>query len=280
MHTPYWNLNLAFVLKNFLFNAGLPILLLFFVSFSIWKAKISLLSKRIFFFSFIFLTLSSYKNTPEFLLSFLLNKNEKEFEKTYSPNNPNSIVQIPTCIDDASAIVVLSGGISQTLAPQPYSLTRLQGLTVFLNKTENNHHWKTNKTPIIFSGGLTESNVSISEANVLNTYAKYLYGEKFSDFNIILEEKSKNTYQNAFYTAEIFQAYHIPKNILLLTNSFHMHRALKTFQAKGFVVCPVLVTSRDVYGRELFNFKNASKSALLFNEYFGIAGYLAKGWIR
>jgi uncharacterized SAM-binding protein YcdF (DUF218 family) len=55
--------------------------------------------------------------------------------------------------------------------------------------------------------------------------------------DIVLEEASRNTYENALNTAAILQERHV-KRIVLVTDAAHMYRASGCFRAQGIEVVP------------------------------------------
>jgi uncharacterized SAM-binding protein YcdF (DUF218 family) len=50
---------------------------------------------------------------------------------------------------------------------------------------------------------------------------------------ILFEKKSRNTYENAVYSAEILNKQFLNKKFLLITSAFHQRRALACFQKQG-----------------------------------------------
>jgi uncharacterized SAM-binding protein YcdF (DUF218 family) len=76
---------------------------------------------------------------------------------------------------------------------------------------------------IIFTGGATTH--SVSEAGVAKKYVV----EKFAlpVDQILLEEQSRTTEENAFYARELYKDI---ENILIVTDSFHVYRGEKVFE--------------------------------------------------
>lgn len=102
--------------------------------------------------------------------------------------------------------------------------------------------------------------------------------------DIITEEKSRNTYENAIYTKQILDT--LPhKNLLLVTSAMHMPRARACFTHAG-LSCDAFPT--DHYsGSRRFNFDNLfiPNARTLFNwnafihELFGLVSYKISGYI-
>ncbi|UOR07314.1 YdcF family protein [Hymenobacter aerilatus] len=84
---------------------------------------------------------------------------------------------------------------------------------------------------IIISGGLAGSHgTPESEAFELATLLR-LSG--VPDYDIILEEQSRNTYENARYTKELLSQYPEIKSLVLITSAFHQRRAQGCFHKVG-----------------------------------------------
>lgn len=83
---------------------------------------------------------------------------------------------------------------------------------------------------IIISGGSSKIfNNKIKEGDIVKNY---LIKIGINPNDIIIENKSRNTFENAFYTSQITN---IKENkILLITSSLHMLRAKMCFKKQGF----------------------------------------------
>ncbi|HSQ25815.1 MAG TPA: YdcF family protein [Anaerolineales bacterium] len=107
-----------------------------------------------------------------------------------------------------------------------------------------------------------------------------------------LEPDSRNTYENAAFSAKILKQNGIQK-ILLVTSAWHMQRAVKLFEAQGLDVVPApvdfSVTQRDWeffwqadWKTQLINLVPSAGSlswtTLMMKEYYGILVYELKGW--
>lgn len=64
---------------------------------------------------------------------------------------------------------------------------------------------------------------------------QYLKNIQVPDSDIIIENESKNTYENALFTKKILDSLHIPlSNIILVTSAYHLRRSLAVFYKQGF----------------------------------------------
>ncbi len=273
-----WNLELAQNLKDLFFGGGLPTIILFICFIAVVKSDLHKIIKILMTFSTIMFLFFCFHFTPNTLLNLLLNPKEKQVEKNY--NETHKLIYPSICAQNTNAIVILGGGVTYAHTPSESTLTRLLGLKELLQDKIFYEKWRKKQFPIIFTGGHTEPKIEESEAHLLKKYALFLMGETFSNLNTLTEDESKNTYQNALFTKEIFIKNNYPKNIILITNSAHMRRAQKTFIAQGFHVCSFSVSSNNLNGSGLFSFSNALKTNAILNEYFGIIGYFMKGWIK
>lgn len=276
-----WNFELISLAKEFAFNAGFFVTLLAICCLFLWIGIFYKLMKIFFTFVLSLFILACFQGTPNFLLNRLLSDEDKQLQQEFSSqkNHPLIANPLPDCVHDAKGIVLLGGGVFPAGYLSYSSQERLLGLVSLLKKSPEQKMWRKEKIPIVLSGGSPDKNSTTSEAQAIQKYALYIYGEGFKDFNTILDTESKNTYQNAAYSNRIFEKKDYPKDIILITNTFHMQRAQKAFQAQGFHVCPVSVASSNATGSGIFNFQNAIATTTLLNEYFGTLGYKIRGWL-
>lgn len=107
-----------------------------------------------------------------------------------------------------------------------------------------------------------------------------------------LEPNSRNTYENAVFSAKILKEKGIEK-ILLVTSAWHMQRAVNLFEAQGLQVIPAPVdfsiTQRDWESfwktdwrsQMIYLIPSAgslSLTTLMLKEYYGILVYELRGW--
>ena len=138
---------------------------------------------------------------------------------------------------DDLAIVVLAGGRIQ-LAPEYGNIDTVSSSSLQRIQYASWLHRKT-KLPILVAGG-SLTGESTPEAVLMNQ-------TMLSAFNIApkwIEYKSKNTAENAQYSAEILFKHDIAE-ILLVTHANHMHRAKAAFEKYGFkvIVAPTVFDS-------------------------------------
>ena len=86
-----------------------------------------------------------------------------------------------------------------------------------------------------------------SEAEAMR---QFMWDLGVPDQALVLENRSRNTSQNAEYSAEILAGQGIHR-ILLVTSAYHMPRAKGLFEAQGLEVVPV-ATDHEVLSRPLW----------------------------
>ena len=135
---------------------------------------------------------------------------------------------------------------------------------------------------LILSGGtiplLTES--EITEAVQMQSLA-FEYG--IAPEAILLEERSRNTYENAVFTRELLQERGLDR-VLLVTSASHMRRAVAVFRSQGVKIVPAptdvrIVSQRLSPGKFLPTLSGLEYSTIATKEYIGWAMYWLRGWI-
>ena len=138
---------------------------------------------------------------------------------------PHKMEEIPP----AAAIVIL-GGITRGIVPG----TGISDLDGGVDRLVHGARlFKAGKAPlIILSGGNAEGYQPESEA-----MAAILQIMGIPVNAMLLESKSRNTYQNALNTATLLNDRQISR-ILLVTSAYHMRRAAAVFEGMGISVIP------------------------------------------
>lgn len=165
------------------------------------------------------------------------------------------------------AIVVLGGGIKQSgqkVVLKNASLIRLRHAARLARETG---------LPVLLSGGGVVEEFAVSEAELMaeNLYADYRLDARW------LEKESRNTAENAINSYRILHQAHVQR-IILVTQAYHMPRALVQFEKQGFSVLPA---PTDFISGEselsVFDFIPSvdalKKSYLLAHEWLGFCWY-------
>jgi uncharacterized SAM-binding protein YcdF (DUF218 family) len=174
------------------------------------------------------------------------------------------------------AIVVLGGDVGIPNSPR---------VTSQLNGNRLIHAYRlyqAGKAPVILISG---GNVFPQEGLEPEAFYSRRLLEEFgvpSDA-ILVERDSRNTHENAVRTRKILGAIGIDR-ILLVTSSFHMKRAVLTFEKSGFDVIPSPSGISVVdYAQPRFldwwpSLGNLKRAQILIHEKIGLMVYRIRGW--
>ncbi|MCX7999084.1 MAG: YdcF family protein, partial [Leptospiraceae bacterium] len=186
---------------------------------------------------------------------------------------PVSIESLP----ETDVIVVLGGMIN----PLSY-YEKAELLSSADRLTDAAILWKKKKADfIIFSGG---SGILFQEDATESKHAKkILISLGIPKEKIILESKSRNTFENAIYVSKILEQRKW-KKVLLITSAFHMKRALGCFQKLGIDVIPYPTdyrTLQRVWNWDTFlpSIGALETSTIAIKEWLGILAYQWSGYL-
>jgi uncharacterized SAM-binding protein YcdF (DUF218 family) len=127
------------------------------------------------------------------------------------------------------------------------------------------------KAPLVLSGGQVTETTGV-EAEIAR---RILLETGIPADRILIENKSRNTTENARYTKKLLQKYHFRRPILV-TSAFHMPRAVKQFQKSGVKVlpCPTDYLTRPSYRFEWANLIPSAgamgETSVALKEYLGL----------
>jgi len=160
------------------------------------------------------------------------------------------------------AVVTLGGGVvkKDVLKANPGAFKR-EIYAVLLSKEH--------MLPLVFSGG-----GFAKEADYIKKDLDYINSVCGCDIKYHLEPKSFDTYQNAKFTAKLFEKLKLKKEIYLVTSAYHMKRAYLLFKNFGFKIItkPTDFRSSSINGFWDFFPKMGAleDSYLAIHEYFGL----------
>ncbi|OLF52166.1 YdcF family protein [Pseudomonas chlororaphis] len=126
--------------------------------------------------------------------------------------------------------------------------------------------------PILTSGGL--------HYGTPPTEAALMAESLLNDFDVTVhwqEGRSRTTWENAQFTAQVLEPQGV-KRVVLVTQAWHMQRAVWSFEQAGFTVVPAPVGFLGVdnarpLGGWMPEFKSIWQSGQLLNEAVGLVGY-------
>ena len=130
-----------------------------------------------------------------------------------------------------SSIILLGGFVSRDEAGNGHfnwATDRFSKATMLLEEGKATH--------LLFTGGNADINPDgFTEASFVKTELKRL---NIPDSSILLEDKARNTLENAAYSKVLLQKENLKPPYLLVTSAFHMRRALLIFKKAGMKVDP------------------------------------------
>ncbi|MDX2174579.1 MAG: YdcF family protein [Bacteroidota bacterium] len=144
-------------------------------------------------------------------------------------------------------------------------------------------YYKKRIDKIIFTGG--SGSIEFKDSYEAIYVKKYLLSINFPDSALIIESKSKNTYENAVFTKKIMDSLQMNGSYLLVTSGYHMPRSIAVFKKAGYKNITPYITNR-VSGKRRFTFDHLlipNVDALfslnfLIHEWIGFIIYKLKGY--
>jgi uncharacterized SAM-binding protein YcdF (DUF218 family) len=195
----------------------------------------------------------------------------------------------PAEIPTGEVIVLLGGGTEPAAYPRSGVEINGAGDRVFYAA----QLYKDGKAPLILLSGGEIAWLNDGSTSPAEDMAQILASLDVPKEAMLIEDRSRNTYENALYAKEILTEKGINK-ILLVTSAMHMPRSVALFEAQGFEVTPLPVDYSVVEDQltasqegglitKILNIvPNASNLALTTNalkEYLGTFIYQLQGWM-
>jgi uncharacterized SAM-binding protein YcdF (DUF218 family) len=180
---------------------------------------------------------------------------------------------------DAEAMVVLGGSV----LPVDAGRARAElGRSTFARCQYAIEFYRRSKPcPILVSGGKVDSDSSSPAVSIL--MRDFFLGQGVRPGDIIVEDRSLSSYENAVESARLLRAREIRK-VVLVTEATHMMRAKGVFRRQGVEVVPAPCNFRAAkFDWSLFDFLPSPKAALdlqdVLHEWIGLAWYRLQGRI-
>lgn len=180
--------------------------------------------------------------------------------------------------DDAGAIAILGGGI------RPADATRLRAELNEETIARCLHgaavYRRAKARPIIVCGGKISPGPSTPP--VAQLMRQFLRDQGVADDDIIVEDRSRTTYENAFECRGL-----LPERIgkvILVTDAVHMFRALRTFRKQGIPAVPSACHHEATqFEWSIWDFLPSAGAVRehqrTFHEWIGSAWYWVKGYL-
>ncbi|MEZ5639410.1 MAG: YdcF family protein [Burkholderiaceae bacterium] len=132
---------------------------------------------------------------------------------------------------------------------------------------------------LLFTGGI--ATVSATGASEAERARVFFTAMGVDPARVVYEDRSRNTYENALYSAGL-PGVDKRQPWLLLTSAFHMPRSMGVFGRVGWNVTPWPVDYRTTAHDSWFDFSlhyGPGLWKLALHEWLGIAAYRLAGWI-
>jgi uncharacterized SAM-binding protein YcdF (DUF218 family) len=132
---------------------------------------------------------------------------------------------------------------------------------------------------ILLSGGALEGKVSEAQG-----MAQVLKHRGLPESALLLENESRNTYENVLLSQPLLKQLGNPK-VLVVTSALHMPRAMAVFKSQGINAIPAPVAPQIVPPDDytlypwLPHTRSLEASRSIIKEYFGLIGYWIRDWI-
>jgi len=180
---------------------------------------------------------------------------------------------------DIDALVVLSGAIR--VHDEAGKSTELESDTMFRCVHAARLYRRAGGCPVLVTGGKLDPDRP--GPTLARAMADFLIDLGVNPADLLLEERSTTTYENAFYSCELLKKRGF-KRVALATDAMHMFRASRCFHALGIEVVAAPCNYRAIrFEWSLRNFLPAPDAALAvgtaFHEWLGVAWYWMHGRI-
>ncbi len=173
-------------------------------------------------------------------------------------------------------LIVLGTGTEHApdgaLVPKPDGLLRIAKAAALYHECKRQYA----SCQVIVSGG----NPQRHEASEADNYAPYLLRLHVAGDDLLLENTSRNTYENARNVAFMLRAERYD-SLILVTSAYHMPRAQLDFARFGLAPQPAVSNARDARVGWLPRVGNLVNAEIALHELLGIVQfhvYRAIGW--
>lgn len=140
---------------------------------------------------------------------------------------------VPELPENPDAIIVIGGGLIPESTSSPFADLNTSSYKRVL------HAWRLYRRfggcPVILCGGATS--YGDSRSNEAGVMGDFLVRLGIPEKDLILEVRSRTTYENAVHSAEILKN-HKWNRPILVTEAHHMLRAMRSFREQGIQASP------------------------------------------
>jgi uncharacterized SAM-binding protein YcdF (DUF218 family) len=177
--------------------------------------------------------------------------------------------------------VILLGGVTDERVTAEHGRPSYNSNVERLTETYRLLHEDRARYAILSGAAMAPSLAPFGEARVL---ARQLREWGIAEDRLIVEERARNTYENAVYSAEIARERGFTK-LVIVTSAFHVRRSVECFEAVGLEVDahPSDHRTYDVgfgLGSILPRASSLAGTTASFHELFGRVVYRARGYAK
>lgn len=160
--------------------------------------------------------------------------------------------------------IIVLGGLIWAANGKPHLTSEGERLTEFLALAR-----RYPEARLVFTGGASSPELSPETEAV----KLFLIQQGFDPANVIFEDRSKNTYENAVYAQQLVRP-NADEKWVLITSASHMPRAYSVFRKIGWDVIPYPVSYRGFPNPQfLSGDKRLETLKMAIHEWVGIAVY-------
>ncbi|MDR5757391.1 YdcF family protein [Caballeronia sp. LZ035] len=193
----------------------------------------------------------------------LLDVAQRGYDRTVAPRlGPDTI------------IVLMGGGTRRSdtgLVPKPDSMQRIAATAALYRACRE----MARSCKVMVSGGDPEHHGQAEADN----YAPYVLAQGVRPDDLVRENRSLNTYQNARNVAAIVGRAH-DNRLIIVTSAYHMRRSLRAFQAFGFDPQPYVSNARRGQVTLLPRLGSVETTEIALHELVGLAQFRVYRWLH
>jgi uncharacterized SAM-binding protein YcdF (DUF218 family) len=173
-----------------------------------------------------------------------------------------------------TTIVLMGAGTSHyasKLVPKPNAMPRIAAAAALYRQCRETGA----SCQVILSGGDPQHHGQAEADN----YAPYVLALGVAPGDLVRENRSLNTYENARNVADIVRPAH-DNRLIVVTSAYHMRRSMLAFEAFGFAPAPYVSDVRHYTVTFLPHFRGFINSELALHELVGLARFDVYRWLH
>jgi len=173
-----------------------------------------------------------------------------------------------------TTIVLMGGGTDRSgpeLVPKHNAIRRIAAVATLYRQCRQTGA----SCKVILSGGDPQRHGQAEADN----YAPYVLAEGIAPGDLVRENQSLNTYENARNVAAILGAAH-DNRLIVVTSAYHMRRSMRAFEAFGYTPAPYVSDVRSYRATFFPRIRGFTNSELAMHELVGLARFDVYRWLH